>query len=395
MSGVYQNRLRISAANTLFPFVFYGASVDEDPNECLWDNTRAHYMIANVKSHGDNWDPNNGMVGVWMHGDLVSSWTAYDFEYQLNSGWISITSYSGFTWLGMVTKQRYHWGYPLSMIDPNSPWLVDPNLYGNPAYYTEQNVWTKDARIPHWMVLQFDPYGTHWNPNYPSNPNDPNCHWLRGAMWTGGKYAWDGTWTIQANCVGDMLGEDVTDPIGGDFPFDPNLHMDLYLHPNGTNAVAAFSGGQAKQPQEPFYVVDASYDDFENRTGYFTNVSHTLTLAVGHTNWGSVTVVPDLLDDPNHDPNSYSEVRRYTNGTEIVLTATPVSGKSFKEWTIYDPNYPGDLGHASADSNTVLYLTMNANWQVDADFKCGSGMEPFVAVALLALAVGVVVRRLT
>jgi hypothetical protein len=36
-----------------------------------------------------------------------------------------------------------------------------------------------------------------------------------------------------------------------------------------------------------------------------------------------------------------------------------------------------------------------SDWEVTADFKCGSGLEPFIGLALLALALGVVVRRLT
>jgi hypothetical protein len=95
------------------------------------------------------------------------------------------------------------------------------------------------------MLLQFDPNGTHWDPNRPSDANDPNCHWLRAAHWTGDKYDWDGTWLLQANCVGAMLGKTVTNPLGSDFPFDPNVHMDDYLHQAGYNAIGAFSGGEA------------------------------------------------------------------------------------------------------------------------------------------------------
>jgi hypothetical protein len=189
------------------------------------------------------------------------------------------------------------------------------------------------------------------------------------------------TWSLQTNIIAGFLGHHVTDPLGDDFPFDPNLHMDLFFHPAGYDAVAAFGGGDSGLN------VDVSYDDFESRHGYFSNVPRMLDLTVNHSNWGDVMVDPNLVD-----PNNPA-LRRYTNGTAVVLVATPISGKSFKEWTIYDPNYPGDISHAASDSNAVLHLTMNADWKVDANFKCGSGMEPFVAVALLALAVGAGVRR--
>jgi hypothetical protein len=105
--------------------------------------------------------------------------------------------------------------------------------------------------------------------------------------------------------------------------------------------------------------------------------------------------VDPALPDPN-DPNTRTDrVFRYTEGTEVVLTAMPVGGKGFKAWTIYDPNFPGDVGHATMDSNSVLYLTMDADWQIEVDFKCGSGLPPFIAAAVLALGVAVAVRRFT
>jgi hypothetical protein len=100
-----------------------------------------------------------------------------------------------------------------------------------------------------------------------------------------------------------------------------------------------------------------------------------LTLNVSHSNWGTITVEPNL---PLYCPNAV-----------VTLTAVPVSGKSFKEWTIYDPNYPGDVGHVTRDSNTLLHLTMDADRQVDADFKCGSGMEqvlPLLAAVMTVCA---------
>ncbi|MBN1346874.1 MAG: hypothetical protein JXQ73_29550 [Phycisphaerae bacterium] len=413
--GVDEGRIRVTCQNTFFPFCFLGASCEDDPNDTYYDNTEAHYVVANVKSHEDNWDPNNGMVGLWTHGHFASGWTAYDCEYELNNGWMSLTSYSGFTWLGLDAIQRYHTGYPESLMHPDSPYLDPNNTWdpNDPNYPTETdwkkaNIWVKDARVPMWMLIQFDPYGTNHDANNVDDPNDPNCHWIRGAAWTGGKYDWDGTFFLQANCVGDMLGEDVSDPINGDFPFDPIYDMPYYLHQDGWDSVAAFSGGESAQdPNVTGYVVDTSYDDFESRWGYFTNESYSLSLSVINPQYGSVVISPDVLDDPNEavlwDPNDPNEpppqawnlLRRYTDGTPIVMVAEAIAGKSFSRWVIFDPNHPGDANFGTADSNTVLYLTMDEDKSIEAAFKCGSGLPPFVGMMLLGLCVGVVIRRLT
>jgi uncharacterized repeat protein (TIGR02543 family) len=112
---------------------------------------------------------------------------------------------------------------------------------------------------------------------------------------------------------------------------------------------------------------------------FTTEQRFTLTLNVLHSNWGSVGIEPN---DPNLPPFTYRP------GTEVTLTAMPNEGKIAKPWTIYDPNYPGDPGHATENGSSVLVLIMNSNQYVDADFKCGSGMEqalPLLAVGLIAL----------
>ncbi len=400
LTGVDEGRARITCENTWLPLAFAGLSVEENTSDCYFDNSVAHYMIANVRTHDDTFpDPNLGMTGLWVLTDMAAAWTAYDFEWEPSDGWMSITSYSGFTWIHLADIDIDDDGYPISLVDPASydPCDPDPNTFepGNPM-----------EKI--WLVIQFDPFGSNHDANNPDDPNDPNCHWVRGAAWKGAKHDWDGNWTMQGNCVGALLGGTIIDEINGDFPFDPNIHMDLYVHEEGYDCVAAFAGGDTYWP--PYNPCDdVSYDDFEVRSGYFTNVSHTLTLNVVKPEMGVVWIDPDLLDDPNevgwHDPSGPSGydpnyppdpnfLRRYTDGTQIVLTAQANSGKMLKEWTIYDPNYPGDANHAVFDTNTVLYLTMDADWEVQAKFKCGSSVPPFVAMTLLALGLAVVVRRL-
>jgi hypothetical protein len=104
-----------------------------------------------------------------------------------------------------------------------------------------------------------------------------------------------------------------------------------------------------------------------------------LQVDVDHGAWGRVDANP---------PASLPPPLRYLRGTVVTLTAMPNSGKSFKEWTIYDPNYPGDVSHARTDSNNPLVIVMNTDRQIDADFQCGSGtglMAPLMAACLLVL----------
>jgi MYXO-CTERM domain-containing protein len=50
-----------------------------------------------------------------------------------------------------------------------------------------------------------------------------------------------------------------------------------------------------------------------------------------------------------------------------------------------------------SDTNTALYLTMDRDYVVEAVFSCSpsSGVLPPLAMGLLLLALGVVVRRLS
>jgi len=46
------------------------------------------------------------------------------------------------------------------------------------------------------------------------------------------------------------------------------------------------------------------------------------------------------------------------------------------------------------DTNEVLYLTVDGDYLVKATCKCGGGgVEPFGAMALLVLGLGVLIRR--
>ncbi len=214
-----------------------------------------------------------------------------------------------------------------------------------------------------WAVIQFDP--TH--PNGTGDPNDPNHHYLRAAFWDGDKFDWNGTWDMQVGIISSKL--------------DPNRWT---YWTSGVSGVAAYGSQDTNGNPN----ADISFDSIEIRRGYWSNVSHTLKLTVVHPNYGTVNVDPNLVD-----PND-TTIQRYTNGTQIVLTATPIGGKLFRAWTIWDdPNRYPDANFAVDDANTVLYLTMNRDYAVEADFKCGSGLAPLLGVGLLALSLAVVIRR--
>jgi hypothetical protein len=285
---------------------------------------------------------------------------------------------------------RPHNSLDPNLADPNDTvHLTPPETYGSGPDHRIESMdstkwlgWDYDTmeRNGFWMLCQFE-----FDPNYP--PGDPNGKWLKGAVWEGDKYDWDGEWMLNW-----QLSDEWWD--GGTYN-----SYDYSAVAQGRCGFVTLSATPALWGAG--FPAAAEYDNVEARTAVFNGIPRKLTLNVNHDGWMDKMTIDPIADplydpnDPNNDPNNLKHLEtRYTDGTPIVLTATAVSGKSFKEWTIYDPNHPGDINHATTDANTTIYLTMNANYQVDADFKCGSGLPPFVAVALLALGVGLVIRRM-
>ncbi len=219
-----------------------------------------------------------------------------------------------------------------------------------------------------WVAIQFDGDG------------DPNNSRLKLTAWNGGKFDWDGVW-------------------------DRNLHILTTFDPNTCDYWAEGACGVATAQMGDGLVADASFDQLEMRWGAFTNVSHTLSVSVLNDHMGTVIIDPDLLDDCNNiDPNdylagikpTYDDLRRYTAGTEVTLVAMPIEGKAFKNWKVYDPNHPGDANYAVEDTNAVVYLTMDADYEIQAAFTCGSGeMLLPLGMVLMALGVSAALRRLT
>ncbi|MBN1342244.1 MAG: hypothetical protein JXQ73_06170 [Phycisphaerae bacterium] len=382
------------------PMGYIGTSVqtgDTDPNTspCFWDDTTDHYLLTWCYYTNFPADPNNdkGRFFPLLHADTTYWWgisSALELDAQAGAldeyphTWHAETQGIDFTKSTVAPYKTPFWNFervwtdpnagdPGSQFaDPNDPTLYKPNDKAQPKWYrVSMNTWERTGL---WILTQF----TH-DPNYASG--DPNGKYLKQAIWHGGKFDWDGEYLLDRH-----FGQSWAS--GSKPGYDTGLQ---WYRSDGINIISIFSDINYQNG----YPAEGAFDNIEARTGVFTNVGRALSLSIVNSNYGSVSVDPDLLDDPNHDANDISELRRYTDGTGIILVAEPIEGKSFNRWTIFDPNYPGDANFATFDSNTVLYVTMDDDKAIEAAFKCGSGMPPFVAMSLLALGLGVVIRRLT
>jgi hypothetical protein len=221
--------------------------------------------------------------------------------------------------------------------------------------------------------------------------------------------------TAGLGCTGLVFGDDVTD-IGGSQDLlgeasTPNafangykvviatgtltaLYADGVYHvwvtpaDNGTGTLSA-GGGNGASPvsvlepnlsQPPF---GNPPDHITTGPGFYVarGTYYTLTLTVQNGGMGDIDVTPN---QPGYAP-----------GTGVILTATSHEGKEFLGWGMYDPNYPGDQNYYTTDTNSTLNLVMNANWQVDAAFKCDSGGDAMLPLGMVGV-VGVLflIRRL-
>jgi hypothetical protein len=424
---VQSGAVRIFAdANPYLPYYAMAAlavdDLDYDANTSAtwWDDSTSHYILAKVYYPGNVYrnpnEPNDdtGSTMFCMHGDpdlwtsLLVNFTLHNCAYQppnkpyhweLENFWnehinLQVTRVPDADPEIAINIQRIwmdpNGRRPNGDLDPNhsdpndTAKLTPPEDFGGNPYRIRsmdtKKYWHWDftamERNGFWLLLQFE-----IDPNYP--PGTQHGKWLKAAFWPGDKYDWDGTWA---------LSYELSQPYWSGR--DPNR---LYAPcTEGRTAIVAQTGRYDFWSNG--FPADVVYDNIEGRLGIWNGVARKLTLNVAHSNWmQSMTIDP--IADPRYDPNDPNNVNhlelRYTDGTPIVLTATPISGKSFKAWTIYDPNYPGDVSHATVDSNTVLYLTMNADYTIDADFKCGSGLPPFVAMAAFALGAALMIRRMS
>jgi len=397
---------------------------DVDPNTSAtyWDDMTSHYIMAKVAHSGmdpcdPDYDPNYGSRAILLlHGDPVT-WLTYWLLYEMSEtrpwggGWFVAESENGmdtYRFEGKTIRGRDPNHYPGARVDllydPNDPnfWPdpddpnTDPNTYDpndpfwqdwrdpnwimyDPNMLNFHNMWTTPGYMNEaygfWMCLQFRADDS----NYPSG--DPNGKSIWGACWNGDKFDWDGGWVV---------GRDMT---GWDPDGDPDPKTSWW--PEQAYNASGWSGMASYGNAETGITADLVFDSVEARTGVFTNTSRTLTLKM--KDCCDLTVDPDLLDDLTGDPNNLNALRRYTDGTAIVLSGVvPVGNKVFKKWTIKGPNDSGDpLYQVVTDTNEIVYLTMDGDYVAKATCKCGGGgIEPFAGIVLLVLGVGVAIRRL-
>ncbi len=118
-------------------------------------------------------------------------------------------------------------------------------------------------------------------------------------------------------------------------------------------------------------------DAFNMVAGHFI-LDQRVTLILTETNasWGAIDIQPE----PNDANNML-----FARGSEVTLTPLPIEGKALGRWEIFDPDYPGDVNHATIDANGTTTVIMDTDMHVNAVWKCGGGSAPFLLVTLLVL----------
>ncbi len=294
-----------------------------------------------------------------------------------------------------------------------------------------------DCPLDHFRVGQHDgrlicdtwQFYRHWNSDYGSNPDpyaQPYYEWIQTIMGTynrtepGPGYVEDANYhfpgtpnvdyriMLQRVYASPELGiyENLTPILGSDgdavcTSTYPEFHFHLRFM-------------VADEPTEPRYVMFRYVDDFfdpndPNAGGYAPSrpwVVHfgtepnyyALEARIGNEDYGSVEISPEAPlpvamgghYDPNAEPN---DPPAYPHGMPVTLVAKPVEGRGFKEWRVFDPNYPGDVNYATIDSNMALTLVMEQDTEVQAVFTCGSGVGMLpLALTLIGFA-GMVTAR--
>ncbi len=114
------------------------------------------------------------------------------------------------------------------------------------------------------------------------------------------------------------------------------------------------------------------------------DIRYRLTLGIVNAAWGSVG-----MDPAPEDANA----PKYAPGAIVTLTATPISGKAFRQWEIYDSNHPGDANYIVIDANNTTQITMDNAREVTAVFKCSSGLGPMLPAMLGLMGLFYVVHR--
>ncbi len=253
--------------------------------------------------------------------------------------------------------------------DPNE-WNLDISMWPDPNHATDAN----DAPDPN-DVVRGDPN----DPNY-NDPNDPNV--LRWANLTGGPGTSSGELNSEFLFYTQLELTFPNDVVSGaamlwSTPFDPwSVEVSDTGNPDAPTQ-ATLNWTFHIEPDPNYGALDGTLQ-LEGIGG----VARQLTLEVSHPENGTVQIDPEMPRD------------RYPHGLPITLTAVPdPNGKGFNKWEVVDP---ADSNNNYSDTNLVLTLTMDRDWEVKAKFACGSAaLMPMIGLTLLGLAGIVAYRRRT
>ncbi len=172
----------------------------------------------------------------------------------------------------------------------------------------------------------------------------------------------DGTDLVTLTVVvsGSGAGVVTSDPAGIDCGSTCTLEVsrgtsvDLTASPNGTSAVAGWSGGGCSSGSSCTVDVDADL----TVTVTFEPKKYTVTVAVAGA--GAVT------SDPSGISCGDDCVEEYEVGTMVTLTATPLLGSTFAGWS----------GGGCSDTGSCQF-TVTGEISVSASFQCPSGSATF------------------
>jgi hypothetical protein len=104
---------------------------------------------------------------------------------------------------------------------------------------------------------------------------------------------------------------------------------------------------------------------------------YTLAVTVNDSSRGKVKVVPDYPV--------------YPAGMTVELTGIPIGNNHLEHWLVDNPDDPDP---PVEDHHNPLYLVMDHNYEVQAVFECGSGVELLLPLPTIVMGVcGFVSRR--
>ncbi|MBN1345598.1 MAG: hypothetical protein JXQ73_23090, partial [Phycisphaerae bacterium] len=259
---------------------------DPDPNTSPihWDDTADHYLLVWAYYTNAPADPNDdsGRITLFLHADTVA-WTGISMSLALDNKaytgwadhqyWTHLIEVEGQNFVRVMTDPWNNPSWELTRVwidtsgiqdsnyphsdpnrhDPNDTTWYEPPESSNRISALDETKWYGQdieqwERTGYWMLVQFQ-----HDPNFASG--DPNGKYLRGAIWHGDKYDWDGEWVVEGHFAGDWWH---SEPDGHDNGID-------WYYPEGVTAISIQSDDQWLNG----LLGESAFDNIEARTGVF------------------------------------------------------------------------------------------------------------------------------